>query len=99
MNGRNRAPAYTTARLLHWITALLILAMIPLGVVIVNEWGGPLQDSFCGDARVGCRIGLFRRERHLGRVARPWRRGKPSPPWIYLSPQRTICDQFIDALC
>jgi Ni,Fe-hydrogenase I cytochrome b subunit len=39
MNGRNRAPAYTTARLLHWITALSILAMILLGVVIANEWG------------------------------------------------------------
>src|SRR2546428_2692431 len=34
------APAYTmTARVLHWITAFLILAMIPLGVVIANEWG------------------------------------------------------------
>ncbi len=33
-------PAYTfTARLLHWTTAVLILSMIPLGVVIANEWG------------------------------------------------------------
>jgi cytochrome b561 len=40
------APAYTmTARLLHWITALVILFMIPTGVVIANEWGGSLQDS------------------------------------------------------
>jgi cytochrome b561 len=40
------APAYTvTARVLHWITAFLILLMIPLGVVIANEWGGSLQDS------------------------------------------------------
>lgn len=39
-------PAYTvTARVLHWITAFLILSMIPLGVVIANEWGGSLQDS------------------------------------------------------
>jgi cytochrome b561 len=39
-------PAYTmTARVLHWITASLILFMIPLGVVIANEWGGSLQDS------------------------------------------------------
>jgi hypothetical protein len=40
------APAYTmTARVLHWLTAFLILAMIPLGVVIANEWGGARQDS------------------------------------------------------
>jgi cytochrome b561 len=40
-------PAYTfTARVLHWTTAFLILSMIPLGVVIANEWGGPAQDAF-----------------------------------------------------
>jgi cytochrome b561 len=40
-----RVPAYTVgARLLHWITAVLILLMIPLGFVIANGWGGPLQD-------------------------------------------------------
>jgi hypothetical protein len=40
------APAYTmTARVLHWITAFLILSMIPLGVVIANEWGGSAQES------------------------------------------------------
>jgi cytochrome b561 len=40
------APAYTrTARALHWITALLILCMIPLGVVIANDWSGSAQDS------------------------------------------------------
>jgi cytochrome b561 len=39
-------PAYTvTARVLHWITALLVLTMIPLGVVIANEWGGPAQNA------------------------------------------------------
>jgi Prokaryotic cytochrome b561 len=39
-------PAYTiTARVLHWITAFLILSMIPLGVVIANEWGGSMQES------------------------------------------------------
>jgi cytochrome b561 len=38
-------PAYSlTARLLHWITAVLVLAMIPLGIVIANEWGGPIQE-------------------------------------------------------
>ena len=39
-------PAYTvTARVLHWLTAVLVLLMVPLGFVIVNEWGGPLQDT------------------------------------------------------
>jgi cytochrome b561 len=38
-------PAYTvTARVLHWITALLILLAIPLGVISANELSGPLQD-------------------------------------------------------
>ena len=38
------APGYTpTARLLHWITAALVLLMIPLGIVIANEWGGRAQ--------------------------------------------------------
>jgi cytochrome b561 len=38
-------PAYTmTARVLHWTTAFLILSMIPLGIVIANEWGGSAQD-------------------------------------------------------
>jgi cytochrome b561 len=40
------APAYTiTARVLHWITASLILFLIPVGIVIANEWGGSLQNS------------------------------------------------------
>jgi cytochrome b561 len=39
-------PAYTvTARILHWITASLVLFMLPLGLVIANNWGGPLQDQ------------------------------------------------------
>jgi cytochrome b561 len=38
-------PAYTiTARILHWLTASLVLSTIPLGLVIANDWGGPLQD-------------------------------------------------------
>jgi cytochrome b561 len=40
------APAYTvTARTLHWITAVLVLGMVPVGIVIANEWGGPAQDA------------------------------------------------------
>jgi cytochrome b561 len=39
-------PAYTaTARILHWITASLVLFTLPLGLVIANDWGGPLQDQ------------------------------------------------------
>jgi cytochrome b561 len=39
------ASAYTvTARVLHWIMAVLVLIMIPLGIVIANEWGGPWQE-------------------------------------------------------
>jgi cytochrome b561 len=38
-------PAYTvTARGLHWLTAVLVLIQIPLGIVIANEWGGPQQE-------------------------------------------------------
>jgi cytochrome b561 len=37
-------PAYTAAaRVLHWLVAVLVLLMIPLGIVIANEWGGPVQ--------------------------------------------------------
>jgi cytochrome b561 len=37
-------PAYTvTARVLHWLTAVLVLVMVPVGIVIANEWGGPAQ--------------------------------------------------------
>jgi cytochrome b561 len=44
-SGAMTRPAYSVgARLLHWITAVLILLMIPLGFVIANDWGGPLQD-------------------------------------------------------
>jgi cytochrome b561 len=38
-------PAYTvTARTLHWLTATLVLINFPLGLVIANKLGGPLQD-------------------------------------------------------
>jgi cytochrome b561 len=41
-----KAPAYTmTARILHWVMAILIVSMIPLGFVIANDWGGALQDQ------------------------------------------------------
>jgi cytochrome b561 len=38
-------PAYSLiARALHWIIAVLILTMLPLGVVIAGHWEGPLKD-------------------------------------------------------
>lgn len=46
---RAAIPAYTVAaRVLHWITALVIGLMIPLGVMIGNDWGGPLRNSLYG---------------------------------------------------
>jgi cytochrome b561 len=33
-----------TARVLHWLTAVLVLTMIPVGIVMVNIGSGPLQD-------------------------------------------------------
>ena len=32
-----------TARVLHWVIAVLVLLMIPVGIIIANEWGGPAQ--------------------------------------------------------
>jgi cytochrome b561 len=32
------------ARVLHWLTAVLVLAMVPIGIVIANKWGGPAQE-------------------------------------------------------
>jgi cytochrome b561 len=38
-------PAYSAiARIFHWLTAALVLTMIPLGIVIGNELGGAWQD-------------------------------------------------------
>jgi cytochrome b561 len=46
MTDATAVPAYTlTARILHWLTASLVLFMLPLGLVIANDWGGPLQDQ------------------------------------------------------
>ena len=39
------ATAYSlTARVLHWLTAALVLTMIPAGIVMVNIGSGALQD-------------------------------------------------------
>jgi cytochrome b561 len=33
-----------TARLLHWVTAVLVLIMVPIGIVMANIEGGPAKD-------------------------------------------------------
>jgi cytochrome b561 len=43
-HSRSPAAYSTTARVLHWATAALVLTLLPLGLVIANKWGGPLQD-------------------------------------------------------
>jgi cytochrome b561 len=69
-------PAYTvTARTLHWLTASLVLINLPLGLVIANEWGGPLQDP------------LYNLHRSIGALIIPiillrfaYRATHPAPP-------------------
>jgi len=39
-----RAGYSVAARILHWISAVLILGMIVVGIIIANEWGGPWQE-------------------------------------------------------
>ena len=34
-----------TARVLHWLTAALVLVQLPLGFVIARNWSGPVHDS------------------------------------------------------
>jgi cytochrome b561 len=43
-DGPSRAAYSVTARTLHWVTAALVLIMLPLGLVIANRWGGSWQD-------------------------------------------------------
>jgi cytochrome b561 len=45
MSDAHVVSSYTlTARVLHWVTAALVLFNLPLGLVIAQNWGGPLQD-------------------------------------------------------
>src|SRR5690242_16417187 len=70
------APTYTlTARVLHWVTAALVLTMIPLGVVIAYEWGGPAQD-FLYNLHKSIGVTLF----PLVLVRLIYRLGHPPPP-------------------
>ena len=69
-------PAYTaTARVLHWVIAVMVLVMVPLGIVITNEWGGPMQQP------------LYNLQESLGAVLLPlvvvrliWRLANPPLP-------------------
>ena len=43
-NGTSSAAYNLTARTLHWITAALVLVLLPLGLVIANKWDGSWHD-------------------------------------------------------
>jgi cytochrome b561 len=62
MMGRPGAPAYTvTARALHWITAVLVLVQIPLGLLIANfQMGDRLYNLHKSIGAVLIPIVLFR---------------------------------------
>jgi cytochrome b561 len=70
------APAYTlVARTLHWVTAALILILVPSGIVIAEGWGGGLQDV------------LYNAHRSVGALLIPivvarliYRRARPPAP-------------------
>jgi cytochrome b561 len=72
----NLAPAYTlTARVLHWIVAVLVLSTIPFGLIMVRLDSGPTQDL------------LFNLHRSIGAVLLPivlvrlvWRLQHPPAP-------------------
>lgn len=72
----NLAPAYTlTARVLHWIVAVLVLSMIPFGLIMVRLDSGPTQDL------------LFNLHRSIGAILLPivlvrlvWRLQNPPAP-------------------
>ena len=72
----NPAEGYTlTARVLHWLTALLVLIMIPIGIAMANADFGEVQDT------------LYNLHRSIGAVLLPlvafrlyWRVIHPAPP-------------------
>jgi cytochrome b561 len=70
------AQTYTlTARVLHWITAALVLTMIPIGVAMANVDFGPWQDTLYDLHRS---IGAVLLPLILGRLL--WRLKHPAPP-------------------
>jgi cytochrome b561 len=70
------APAYTlTARVFHWVTAALVLTMIPIGIAMANADFGPAQNT------------LYHLHRSIGAVLLPlmlarliYRLRHPAPP-------------------
>jgi cytochrome b561 len=69
-------PGYTlTARAFHWVTAALVLIMIPIGIAMANADFGPAQDT------------LYHLHRSIGAILLPivllrllWRLRHPAPP-------------------
>jgi cytochrome b561 len=66
-------PGYSlTARILHWIVAVLVLLMVPVGLVIANEWGGPAQEFLYSlHKSIGATLLLLVIIRLLYRLAHP----------------------------
>jgi cytochrome b561 len=72
----DREPGYTlTARALHWVTAVLVLGMIPVGIAMANADFGAAQDT------------LYHLHRSTGALLIPivivrliYRSGHPAPP-------------------
>jgi cytochrome b561 len=70
------AAGYTlTARVLHWVTAALVLTMIPIGIAMANADFGDAQDT------------LYHLHRSIGAILLPimlgrllWRLRHPAPP-------------------
>jgi cytochrome b561 len=74
--GEGTVPGYTlTARILHWVTAVLVLTMIPIGIAMANADFGKAQDT------------LYHLHRSVGVLLLPivvirviWRFLHPPPP-------------------
>jgi cytochrome b561 len=70
------APAtLVSARIPHWVMAILILSMLPLGLVIANDWGGPLQEPLYDFPRSAGTLIIPLIFLHLSLIAwpiRPW---------------------------
>jgi cytochrome b561 len=70
------APAYTlTARIFHWVTAALVVTMLPIGIAMANADFGPAQNT------------LYHLHRSIGAVLLPimlarliYRLRHPAPP-------------------